>query len=388
MADESKDNQGGHESSDESTLNRNFAEVLTSILESASRSFPSAEETEVRFSVALVGEMGKDEFVGMIKELPVVASINLRDEIGTKAALLTDAPTASALAGFVSEGKPTQKDSLSDDDLVSLYDALNPILDALAAECEKATGHLLGTMENVEAVDPDNPSPMIEELSKELADKLCRAMATVTIGSEESGKFVLILPFDLAKKMTAPRMTAADVAVSPGEAAELQEDDPGPIVSESEQAELQQDEIDAILSGSDDGMSLPSQDEIDSLLAQATGQAEPEMEEAPVAVVARPAPKAAPQPQATAEQVQNIDLILDIQLRLTARLGQMEMPVSEIIKLSPGSVIDIDRFVDEPVELVVNDRPIARGDIVVVQENFGIRISEIISPTERIQSLR
>ena len=83
-----------------------------------------------------------------------------------------------------------------------------------------------------------------------------------------------------------------------------------------------------------------------------------------------------------------MDLILDIQLRLTARLGQMEMPIGDIMKLAPGSVIDIDRFVDEPVELVVNDRPIARGDIVVVQENFGVRISEIISPKDRIRSLR
>jgi flagellar motor switch protein FliN/FliY len=188
--------------------------------------------------------------------------------------------------------------------------------------------------------------------------------------------------------MTLPRMTAADVAVSPGEAADLQEEDPGLVVSASEQAELQQDEIDTILSDQNEGITLPSQDEIDSLLAKATGEAEHEIEEAPVAVVAPPTPKAASEPQSTAEQVENIDLILDIQLRLTARLGQMEMPVSEIIKLSPGSVIDIDRFVDEPVELVVNDRPIARGDIVVVQENFGIRISEIISPKERIQSLR
>jgi flagellar motor switch protein FliN len=382
MADESKYNN-------DSTLNRDFAEVLTTILESASSAFPSPAETEIRFSVALVGEMGKDEFAAMTNELPVVASINLSEEIGTKAALLTDAPTASALAGFVARGVPVQKQSLSDDDFVSLYDALTPILDALATECEKATGHVLGAMEDVEAIDPDNPPRMIEELSNELAEKLCRAMATVTIGNQESGKFVLVLPHDLAKKMTIPRMPSADVAVSPGEAAELQGDDPGLAVSESEQAELQQDEIDAILSGTGEGLDMPSQDKIDSLLTQATDQTEaPAMEEAPVVVVAQPAPVEAPKPAASAGGVQNIDLILDIQLRLTARLGQMEMPVSEIIKLSPGSVIDIDRFVDEPVELVVNDRPIARGDIVVVQENFGIKISEIISPKERIRSLR
>jgi flagellar motor switch protein FliN/FliY len=85
--------------------------------------------------------------------------------------------------------------------------------------------------------------------------------------------------------------------------------------------------------------------------------------------------------------MENIDLILDIQLRLSARLGQVEMQIGEIMKLTPGSVIDIDRLVDEPIELVVNDRPIARGEIVVVQENFGIKITEIISQKERIRSL-
>jgi flagellar motor switch protein FliN len=385
MADESRHSLGGKEN----TLNRDFAEGLTSVFETASRIFPSTDETIVRFYVALVGEMGKDEFGGMIDELPVVASINLRREIGTKAALLTDAPTASALAGFVSQGTPTPKDSLSDHDLVSLYDALNPIVEALSIECEQSTGYRLGAIEDVEVVDPDSPTPMIEELFNELPDRLCRAMATVSIGNEESGKFVFILPHNLAKKMTIPRVLPADAAVSPHEAADLQKNDLGPVVSESEQAELQQDEIEAILSNTDDGSDMPSQDEIDSLLAQTKGETDiPKMEESPAPVADRPAPTEASKPQESVEQVKNIDLILDIQLKLTARLGQMEMPVSEIIKLSPGSVIDIDRFVDEPVELVVNDRPIARGDIVVVQENFGIRISEIISPKERIQSLR
>jgi flagellar motor switch protein FliN/FliY len=214
-------------------------------------------------------------------------------------------------------------------------------------------------------------------------------MFTLAIGGEECGKFVLVLPHDLAKKLTVPRAMAEVASVSPVEAADLQEEeDAGPAVSESEQAELQQEEIDAILAGGSEESDLPSQAEIDALLAQATGQTEAEPS-APAPAAEPGAPSALAQPPAAPERpAENIDLILDIQLRLTARLGQMEMPVSEIMKLTPGSVIDIDRFVDEPVELVVNNRPIARGDIVVVQENFGIKIIEIISPTERIQSLK
>ncbi len=370
MPEEPRQDEELQDSEAASTLNRDFAGVLRSILESASEMFPSAEETDIRFSVALVGEMGSDKFVDLVNELPIVACIALRKEIGTKAALLTDAPTASALAGFVSEGKPTRKESISDDDLVSLYDALSPILDALSNACEKATGHPLGAIEGIEAVDPASPPPMLEGLSNELSERLCRATASVTIGNEDSGRLVLVLPRDLVKAMIMPK--PADASVSP-----------------SEEADLQQEEIDAILSPSEsEGEGLPSQAEIDALMAQATGEPATAVEEAAPQVAP---PQPAPVPPAHAEpdaSTKNIDLIMDIQLKLTARLGKMEMSVGEIMKLSPGSVIDIDRFVDEPIELVVNDRLIARGDIIVVQENFGVKISEIVSPKERIQSLR
>jgi len=71
-----------------------------------------------------------------------------------------------------------------------------------------------------------------------------------------------------------------------------------------------------------------------------------------------------------------------------ARLGRVEMPVGEILALGPGSIVDVGRLVDEPVELLVNDKLIARGDVVVVDERFGLRITEIVSPEQRIESLR
>ena len=84
----------------------------------------------------------------------------------------------------------------------------------------------------------------------------------------------------------------------------------------------------------------------------------------------------------------NLDMVLDIRLEATARLGRIEMPISEILNLGPGSVIEVGHLVDEPIELLINDKLIARGDVVVVDEKFGLRITEIITPRERIESLR
>lgn len=102
---------------------------------------------------------------------------------------------------------------------------------------------------------------------------------------------------------------------------------------------------------------------------------------------AGPAAKRPVQPS-TESLTKNLDMVLDIRLVATARLGRVEMPIHEILSLGPGSIIEVGHLVDEPVELLVNDKLIARGDVVVVDEKFGLRITEIISPRERIESLR
>ena len=83
----------------------------------------------------------------------------------------------------------------------------------------------------------------------------------------------------------------------------------------------------------------------------------------------------------------NLERVLDIRLLATARLGRVEMPVGEILALGPGSIIDVGRLVDEPVDLLVNNKLIARGDVVVVDERFGLRITQIVSPAQRIESM-
>jgi flagellar motor switch protein FliN/FliY len=316
--------------------NRDFTEVLGSILEAATTDYPRAEELGIRLSLARIGNLTRDDVSDFMTESPVAAAVALRQQFGEKAAILTDIPTASILANIVSGGRPIAKETLGGDDLVFLFRALNPIVDALSAECEDSLGSPLGTIENVEISTPEKQDSLIGELT----EPLCQTTILVEIGREKSGRIILILPLDLAESLGTWRPTSMEATVS-----------------EMEQNELLQEEIDALLP-----------------LARET--------QAPAAVA--PSPNEVP----VETSAQNIDLILDIQLKLAARLGQVEMQIGEILKLVPGSVIDIDRFVEEPIELLVNDRLIARGEIVVVQENFGVRITEIVSQKDRIRSLR
>jgi len=100
------------------------------------------------------------------------------------------------------------------------------------------------------------------------------------------------------------------------------------------------------------------------------------------------APEGAPSTEPTEPSARgNIDRVLDIRLVAKARLGSVRMSIGDILALGPGSIIEVGHMVDEPVEFLVNDKLVARGDVVVVDEKFGIRITEIVSPEERIESL-
>ena len=84
----------------------------------------------------------------------------------------------------------------------------------------------------------------------------------------------------------------------------------------------------------------------------------------------------------------NLSLIMDIPLKVTVELGRTKMPVSELLNLTQGSVIELAKLAGEPMEVLVNDKLIARGEAVVVNEKFGVRLTDIISPSERIEQLK
>lgn len=86
--------------------------------------------------------------------------------------------------------------------------------------------------------------------------------------------------------------------------------------------------------------------------------------------------------------VQSLDFILDIPLKVTVELGRAKMAIREILQLAQGSVVELSKFAGEPLEVLVNDKLIARGEVVVVNEKFGIRLTDIISPVERIEQLK
>ncbi len=84
----------------------------------------------------------------------------------------------------------------------------------------------------------------------------------------------------------------------------------------------------------------------------------------------------------------NLDLILDLPVTVSIELGRTRLQVEDILRLGQGSVVELKKLAGQPLEILVQGRPIGKGEVVVVNEKYGIRLTDIISPVERIQRLR
>ena len=125
-----------------------------------------------------------------------------------------------------------------------------------------------------------------------------------------------------------------------------------------------------------------SQDDIDALLAAG--------ETTPAATVAERAELDEFDPAARnlRNGAPDLDVILDIPVRISMEVGNTEITIRNLLQLNQGSVIELDRLAGEPLDVLVNGTLIAHGEVVVVNEKFGIRMTDVISPSERIKKLR
>jgi flagellar motor switch protein FliN/FliY len=127
----------------------------------------------------------------------------------------------------------------------------------------------------------------------------------------------------------------------------------------------------------DAAMPSPARQEAATAIAEPPpARAEPREEERPTS-----------RPAANVPLSSDMHRILDIPLMVTVELGRTKMLINDLLQLGQGSVIELSKLVGEPLDLLVNEKTVAKGEVVVVNEKFGIRVTEIISPQERIESM-
>ena len=138
-----------------------------------------------------------------------------------------------------------------------------------------------------------------------------------------------------------------------------------------------------------------SQEDIDKLMAE-DGELSSDWDDSFQEPAEPQSPKPAPAPAinhlpskeiAPEEDARSLDFILDIPLEVSVELGRTKMVINDLLQLGQGSVIELTKLAGEPLEILVNNKLVARGEVVVVNEKFGVRVTDIVSPMERIKSL-
>ncbi|GLY03246.1 MULTISPECIES: flagellar motor switch protein FliN [Actinoplanes] len=187
-----------------------------------------------------------------------------------------------------------------------------------------------------------------------------------------SGEVVVVVGQDLADALRESPLGELDLTAAVRPALEAAARVFGPVVLDPGQV-MEPDVALSALATKDGAISVPlrDEDEVRAVIALALSQWP--SEEAPQADVA-------PRSERPAGARGGLDMLHDVEMEVSAELGRTRMSVRELLSLSPGAIIELDRAAGSPADLLVNGRLIARGEVVVVDENFGIRITEIVSP--------
>ncbi|TFB23203.1 flagellar motor switch phosphatase FliY [Filobacillus milosensis] len=93
-------------------------------------------------------------------------------------------------------------------------------------------------------------------------------------------------------------------------------------------------------------------------------------------------------PQVTSSEQRNLDLLMDIPLNISVELGRTKKSIKEILELNTGSILELDKLAGEPVDILINNQLIAKGEVVVIDENFGVRVTDILNKSDRLKKLR
>lgn len=270
---------------------------------------------------------------------------------------------AAIIADLMMGGDGTKNSSvLSDIEMSAVSEAMNQMIGSASTS--------LATMFNI----PINISPptakIWDDTTKVLSNNLnenesiVKVSFKLTIDVIVDSEIMMLLPIDMARSIIDRMMGGHDDSMP-------------------DEKEMMDMNLDSISTGasSEDKISKKEDFNKDTLL-------QPESQivtEEPVNVQKA---QFAPLTEIISQERQNIDLILDVPLEISVVLGKTKKTIKEILELGNGSLVELDKLTEEPVDILVNGKKVALGEVVVIDENFGVRITSIISNTERVQSLR
>jgi len=259
------------------------------------------------------------------------------------------------------EGKP----ELSEIELSAVSEAMNQMIGSAATSMATMFAREVNISPPQSKIWDENTSPLNDTIGEE--EQVVQVAFKMTIGTLIDSVIMQVLPIETAKKIVSIMMGTEES----GEAPKVVE----PKI-EAKVPEAHQERAETSQYESNSGKVAPEPE----YYAKPIERQEPQVE----------VRKAAFQPlkkEPLYNNPRNIDLILDVKLEISVVLGKTKKNIRDILNLGTGSLIELDKLAEEPVDILVNGKKVAYGEVVVVDENFGVRITSIISGEERVKTL-
>lgn len=305
---------------------------------------------EVKYTSGIVGE---NLLVMEVKDAAVIANFMMGGN------------------GELSEG---EADNLSEIQESAVAEAMNQMIGSAATSMATMFMREVNISPPTSKIWTDMTQPLTESISQ--SEPIVRVSFSLKIGELVDSHIMQILPIDTAKKIVSIMMGQEEEAPQKNDAQAQNKPQPQP---------------------------QPAQSASDKVEPQAKQPAQSAPESAEQRVYEKPIETPTPvqnpvevhqaafQPLAPSKNTEavpkNIDLIMDVPLEISVVLGRTKKSIKEILNLGTGSLIELDKLAEEPVEILVNGKKVAYGEVVVIDENFGVRITGIVSSEERVKSL-
>lgn len=304
----------------------------------------------------------------------IILDVEYVEGISGRNMLMMKTSDAAVIANCMMGGDGiVENPQLSELEISAVQEAMNQMIGSAATSMATMFGRRVDISPPQSTLWDDKEQNLSSNIEEE--EKVVRISFTLEVGEILKSNIMQILPLDTAKKIVSMMMGEEEA------------------------------EIETVAAAPEVTMSAPAPVTPPPAAQVTTAPAAPVVQNIQEPTYKEPvyeAPTPAPRPQVEVQKANftslgvenarkshdNIDLILDVSLEVSVVLGRTKKSIKDILSLGNGSLIELDKLADEPVEVLVNGKVIAEGEVVVVDENFGVRINNIVSGTDRIKSLR
>ncbi|MFD2628395.1 flagellar motor switch phosphatase FliY [Oceanobacillus kapialis] len=359
----------GEDDSDDAAVNSPAYQSLTTIEEDTlgeigNISFGSSATTlstllnqKVDITTPKVSVIQKADLEEEFNFEPVSVEVSYIDGFTGKNVFVLKSPDAAIISDIMLGGDGTSPaEELNEIHLSAVQEAMNQMMGAAATS--------MSTVFN-KKVDISPPNILVEDPEEDLKDKFSedayvKVFFELKVGELIDSNIMQLMPMSFAKKLV-------DELLNGGA-----EEEAAVTVEELERS-FETEKADPVV------RQPSSHTEDASMLGNATNQHS----------TVQPAAFSNFEPvELNTTEHRNLDMLMDIPLKVTVELGRTKRTIRDILDLSAGSIIELDKLAGEPVDILVNQKPIARGEVVVIDENFGVRVTDILSQSDRLRKLK